>query len=90
MTNPRNVVELTVRQLNEEFASKLFRKAVLTKGASGYSLSLLTPTEAFPVLTKYAGDLKTWSRIDSAMAFIRKTYPAVTTINVKIGTGATQ
>lgn len=70
---------------SRNFASKPFRQAILRKGQSGYSLSLVTKTEVFPVLTKYAGELKTWATIDSAMAFIRKNHPQITIIIVKIG-----
>ncbi len=80
-----NVVELTVKQIKEEFGTSRFKSASLQKGKEGYALSLCTETELVPVLLRDAGDLKSWANIGTAVAFIRDNFAGVTSINVQLG-----
>lgn len=79
------VVELTVKQIREEFGIRAFKKAKLKKSPSGYTLSLLSSTEEVPVLLKGAGELKTWTSPDSAVRYIRNNFHGIESINVQLG-----
>lgn len=81
----KNVVELTVKQIKEEFSTEEFTSANLRKGQGGYALSLCTETELVPVLLRDAGDLKSWSNIGTAVSFIRDNFAGITSINVELG-----
>lgn len=82
MTKP--VVELTVKQIREEFGIRAFKRATLKKAESGYTLSLHSPTEEVPVLLKGAGELKTWTSPDTAIRYIRKTFHGINNITVQL------
>lgn len=79
------VVELTAKQIREEFGIRAFKRASLKKCEAGYTLSLITPTEEVPVLLKGAGELKTWASPDSAIRYIRNNFHGIHTIDVQLG-----
>lgn len=82
MTKP--VVELTVKQIREEFGIRAFKAATLKKSPAGYTLALHGPTEEVPVLLKGAGELKTWTSPDTAIRFINNTFQGITNIHVQL------
>lgn len=75
-------IELTLKQIKEEFGVSTFKSATVRKCGQSYTLSLLTDRMEIPVLMKNASALKTWSRPASAVMYVKKTFRGIQSIAV--------